>query len=86
MSEYQISPETQAMYDRYNLASESLVVAFSWAMNEPDTVEYGDWQQLAEPTQETVVVKLVEEIYSYACGELGFPEDFVDDCFEEATQ
>ncbi len=83
---YETSQNDQAMYDRYNLASESLVVAFSWAMNEPDTLEYGDWQDLDEPTQETVVIELVDELYSYACGELGFPKDFVDDCFEEATQ
>ena len=86
MNQFRVSPETQKMYERYEAASESLVVAFSWAMNEPDTVEYGDWQLLDESTQETVVVELVEEIYSYACGELDFPTDFVDDCFEEATQ
>ena len=80
------SLDDQAMYDRYNLASESLVVAFSCAVNEPDTLEYGDWQGLDESTQEAVVIELVNEIYSYACGDLGFPRDFVEDCFEEATQ
>jgi hypothetical protein len=74
------------MYDRYETASESLVVALDWAMNAPDTVEYGQWDELDIATQEQVIIELVDEIYSYACGELGFPTDFVDDCFEEATK
>lgn len=82
---HETSADTEAMYARYEQASESLVVAFDWAMNKPDTLEYGQWDTLDLATQEQVIVELVEEIYSYACGELDFPTDFVDDCFEEAT-
>lgn len=85
-SNHEISPEDQAMYQRYENACEALVSAFTWAMNEPDTVQYGEWSQLTEEQQELVVIEIVEELYSYACGELDISTDLVDDCLTEASE
>ncbi len=86
MSEYypEPSPEDKKMYGQFELARESLVEAFAWAMGEPHTADDGQWNTLDEAEKEVVIFELINGLYEYAHNKLRFPIDFVDDCLTDA--